>query len=94
MSENKETKKVEIEKFEKRTFRYANDVTFEFDIDVSNPETALAEITDFIELMTVATKELQKLKVEFAKQIDKPEEKSKTSKGSNTGNDSKQATAT
>lgn len=82
MAEKKEEKKIEIEKFEKREFRYQNDVTFEFDIDVSKPETALAEIADFIDLMKVATKDLETLKVEFAKQIEKPAEKKPEGTGS------------
>lgn len=70
-----EKKEIAIEKFETRKFRYSNDVTFEFDLEVSNPETALAEITDFIELMKVATTDLQTLRESFAKEIEKPEEK-------------------
>lgn len=81
-----EEKKAELECQEKRSYRFQNDVTFEFDIDVSKPETALAEIADFKELMIEATKKLDTLQKEFATKIEKPKEISTSQ-----NDDSKQA---
>lgn len=78
MAEAKE-KEVVIECFEKRNYRFQNDVTFEFDIDVSNPETALAEIADFKALMVEATNKLDTLQKEFAAKLE-PKEKGKEGK--------------
>jgi hypothetical protein len=71
MSKEKETN--EIEKYETRRFRYSNQVTFEFDLDVSDPESAVAEITDFIELMKLATNDLEALRKDFATKVEKKE---------------------
>ena len=73
MAEEKEKKKVEV--FETRQFKYANEVEFEFSVDVSKPELAVAEITDFLELVTLAVKDLGKLREEFVKMIEKPKAK-------------------
>lgn len=74
--EKKEETKNEIERFETRKFRYSNEVTFEFELEVSNAEAAVAEITDFIDLMARATKDLTELRDHFQKQIE-PKEKEK-----------------
>lgn len=82
MAEEKpKEKKVEITRNETRTFKYCNDVCFEFEMTVSNPETALAEIADFLALMEVASTELKELKKEFAAKIEKPKEKKKDTTG-------------
>ena len=71
---NKDEQK-EIEKFETRKFRYSNEVTFEFDVEVSNPEAAVTEITDFIDLMKLAIKDLTELREGFVKKVENPKEK-------------------
>lgn len=76
---SEETKKEDkvVERRETRTFRYTSEVTFEFDVDVSKPETAVAEITDFIELMKSATSDLEAVRKEFAAKLEKPKETEK-----------------
>lgn len=73
--EKKVEEKKEINKWESRKFRYTNDVTFEFDIEVSEPALAIAEITDFIDLMARATKDLVTLRDQFQKQLEPKEDK-------------------
>lgn len=76
MSEKKE--QPQIEKTETRSYKYLNDesnVAFEFEIDVSKPEIALAEIADFKELMSKAIKDLTILSKEVAKDIEPPKKK-------------------
>lgn len=69
--------KKQIEKLETRKFRYTNDVTFEFDLEVSDPALAIAEITDFVDLMARAEKDLVALRDQFQKQLEPKEEKKK-----------------
>ena len=75
--EKKEETKNEITRFETRKFRYSNEVTFEFELEVSEPKTAVTEITDFIELMARATKDLVGLRDHFQKQLEPKEKKEK-----------------
>lgn len=79
MEQTKETKKEEeVLRREIRQFRYSSEVSFEFEVDVSNPEGAIAEITDFMGLLMQAHKELEDLRGEFSSKLDK--EKKETSK--------------
>lgn len=84
MAEQQAEPKKEIERYEKRNFKYINEVEFEFDIDVSNPDNALVEIADFIELMSKATEDLRELQKTFASKIEKPV-KENAGGGSNAG---------
>ena len=80
MPEQKQEEIKQTDRNETRRFRYSNnenDVSFEFEIDVSIPETALAEIADFKELMTQSINDLTELSKEFAKKIDKPAKEQK-----------------
>lgn len=83
--EKKEEKKSEVERFETRKFRYSNEVTFEFELEVSEPEAAVAEITDFIDLMARATKDLVTLRDNFQKKIEPKEKEKKPGETSETG---------
>ena len=81
----KEEKQLEgINTKETRQFNYSKDeseVKFEFDVDVSNPEIAIAEISDFMDLMAQAFNDLTVLQKEFSSKIEKPkEEKEKKEK--------------
>ena len=80
--EEEKKEKEQIELFEKRNYRFSNDVTFEFDIDVSEPEKALVEIADFKELMIEAVKKLDTLKEEFVAKIEKQKQVEKPVKQS------------
>ena len=77
MAEEKKEEKTVPVRSETRSFKYSNEVVFEFDIDVSEPELAIAEITDFISLMEMGIKDLTELRATFAKKIEKPEQKKK-----------------
>ena len=64
-----------VERSETRKFSYSNEVSnlnFEFEIDVSSPERALAEISDFRDLMAQSFNDLELLGKEFASSIEKP----------------------
>jgi len=85
MSEKKQEEKLEnVECKKTRSFSYSekeSEVGFEFEIDVSNPEIALAEISDFMDLMAQSFKDLKELQKEFAGKIEKKEEPKKELKG-------------
>ena len=78
MSQIEEKKQIDgIDLKETRQFNYSkdeSDVKFEFEIDVSNPEIALAEISDFMDLMAQAFQDLTVLQKEFSNKIEKPKE--------------------
>ncbi len=76
MAEQPQEIKKEIEKHETRKFRYSNEVTFEFDIEVSNSKTAIAEITDFLDLMERVKEDLEGLRDRFQKTLE-PKDKKK-----------------
>ncbi len=83
-NEKQEEKKLEnVECKKTRSFHYSNkenEVGFEFEIDVSNPEIALAEISDFMDLMAQSFQDLKELQNEFAVKIEKKEEPKKEQK--------------
>jgi hypothetical protein len=87
MSEQEQEPVKEIERFERRNYKYSNEVTFEFDIDVSDPDTAIIEIADFIGLMAKATEDLRALQKTFTSRIEKPvaTDTDKAGGGSNAG---------
>jgi len=89
MAEEKQEEKTQIETLETRKFQYSNNVNFEFDIEVSKPELAVAEITDFMELMKRAITDLEKLRETYIKKIEKPENE-KVSEGSNADKEKKE----
>lgn len=72
----------QITKNETRTFEYTkgDDNGFKFEVDVSDPSMAIAEITDFIDLMERAMADLAKLKETFTKQIESEDSKKKDKK--------------
>ncbi len=86
MEEEKKEKKIET--LETRKFQYSNNVNFEFDIEVSKPELAVAEITDFMELMKRAITDLEKLREGYVKKIEKPDNE-KSGGGSNADSEKK-----
>lgn len=68
--EEKNATKTEI-----RKFTYASSesgVGFDFELDVTDEEVALAEIADFIELLDVVKEDLKSLRSQFARVIEKP----------------------
>lgn len=67
-----------INREETRTFKYSNAVTFEFEVEVSEPNAAIAEITDFMELLEKAKSDLTKLRDTFQKQIGPKEKEEKS----------------
>lgn len=87
MAEQETEPVAEIQRVEKRTFKYSNEQTFEFELDVSNPDTALIEIGDFLTLLAKATEDLRVLQKTFASKIEKPvtAETEKTGVGSSDG---------
>jgi len=80
---NEEKQQIEeVECKETRHFHYSREeLSFEFNIDVSNPEIALAEISDFKDLMAQSFNDLENLRKEFASKIEKPKEKKQTKDG-------------
>lgn len=77
MAQEQTENEKDIMRTEKRTFRYSNDVVFEFDLDVSEPESAVAEITDFLHLMKIATKDLEEIRGDFAGKMKEQKEEEK-----------------
>ena len=82
MSEEKQQIE-EVERKEIRRFCYSkdeNDLNFDFEIDVSNPELALAEISDFKDLMAQAFHDLDVLSKKFASKIGPKKEQTENEK--------------
>ena len=78
MSEEKQQIE-EVDCKETRRFCYSREeLSFDFEIDVSDPEIALAEISDFKDLMAQSFHDLEILGKEFASKIEKPKEKKQT----------------
>ena len=75
------TQEKELSREEKRVFSYKNSIGFEFEIDVSDPETSIAEITDFLALLDQAKEDMIKLRQEQTDLIEKPK-KGKAEKNS------------
>ena len=82
MTEEKQQIK-EIDYKEIRHFYYSkdeNDLSFDFEIDVSNPELALAEISDFRDLMAQAFHDLDTLSKKIASKIGQKKEQKEDKK--------------
>ena len=73
----------EIDYKEIRHFYYSkdeNDLSFDFEIDVSNPELALVEISDFKDLMAQAFNDLDVLSEKIALKVGPKKEQVKDEK--------------
>lgn len=82
MSEEKQQIK-EVDCKEVRRFCYSkdeNDLNFDFEIDVSDPELALAEISDFKDLMARASNDLDILSEKIALKVGPKKEQVKDEK--------------